>query len=118
MLHALAGGRNVFGAAGERYPEITAEDLARTSPELVLLSSEPFPFAGKHADELAELTGLPRDRFRHTIKLKQNIARPNGRYPIFGLPFALAHAGFRRARRHRAARPGHCVAARGRELEQ
>jgi iron complex transport system substrate-binding protein len=63
-LLALAGGRNVFGAADERYPEITAEDLARTSPERVLLSSEPFPFAERHADELTQLTGLSRDRFR------------------------------------------------------
>ena len=63
-LLALPGGRNVFGAAGDRYPEMTAEDLARTSPARVLLSSEPFPFTEKHADELAELTGLPRDRFR------------------------------------------------------
>ena len=63
-LLGLAGGENVFGAAGDRYPEITAEDLARTSPERVLLSSEPFPFADRHADELAELTGLARDRFR------------------------------------------------------
>jgi hypothetical protein len=30
----------------------------------VLLSSEPFPFAERHADELAAETGLPRDRFR------------------------------------------------------
>lgn len=63
-LLALAGGENVFGAAGDRYPEITVEDLAHRSPERVLLSSEPFPFADRHADELAELTGLARDRFR------------------------------------------------------
>jgi len=63
-LLALAGGANVFGAAGDRYPEITAAELARRSPERVLLSSEPFPFADRHADELTELTGLPRERFQ------------------------------------------------------
>lgn len=62
-LLGLAGGQNVFGAAGDRYPEITAGDLAHRSPERVLLSSEPFPFADRHADELAELTGFPRERF-------------------------------------------------------
>ena len=29
----------------------------------MLLSSEPFPFKQSHADELAALTGLPRERF-------------------------------------------------------
>lgn len=59
----LAGGENAFGAAGERYPAIEPATLVEASPELVLLSSEPFPFAEKHADELAALTGLDRSRF-------------------------------------------------------
>lgn len=62
-LLELAGGRNVFGAHTERYPEVGAEELARARPELVLLSTEPFAFLPRHADELAELTGLARDRF-------------------------------------------------------
>ena len=63
-LLTLAGGVNVFGEQGERYPEITAETLAAARPELVLLGSEPFPFDETHAAELAEITGLPRSRFR------------------------------------------------------
>lgn len=66
FAHALleqAGGRNVFADAAERYPEIGVEDLAREAPELVLLCTEPFPFQEKHEHELAELTGLPRERF-------------------------------------------------------
>ena len=63
-LLALAGGENAFAAAAERYPAVTPEALAAADPALVLLSSEPFPFAAKHADELAARTGLPRDRFR------------------------------------------------------
>jgi ABC-type Fe3+-hydroxamate transport system substrate-binding protein len=62
-LLAEAGGENVCAAAGARYPEVAAEALGAAAPDVVLLSSEPFPFAERHADELAEATGLPRGRF-------------------------------------------------------
>ena len=57
------GGRNAFASAAERYPAITPEDLTSASPDMVLLSTEPFPFQPTHADELARLTGIERDRF-------------------------------------------------------
>jgi iron complex transport system substrate-binding protein len=59
---ALPGGVNVFAEHPERYPTVTPEDLAAADPDAVLLSSEPFPFKEKHADELAAATGLPRSR--------------------------------------------------------
>jgi len=62
-LLELGGGANVFGDRPVRYPEVTAEALAEADPELVLLSTEPFPFEEKHAAELARLTGLARSRF-------------------------------------------------------
>lgn len=62
-LLALPGGVNVFADAAERYPEITAQQLSGAHPDLVLLSSEPFPFRERHIMELVSLTGLPRDRF-------------------------------------------------------
>jgi ABC-type Fe3+-hydroxamate transport system substrate-binding protein len=62
-LLGLAGGRNVFADRDDRYPTVTAAELAAADPDLVLLSSEPFPFQQKHADELAQATGLGRDRF-------------------------------------------------------
>lgn len=62
-LLADAGGVNAFGSAGTRYPEITPEELRDADPDMVMLSSEPFPFAAKHAAELAELTGIPESRF-------------------------------------------------------
>jgi len=67
FVHALlaqAGGANVFADAAARYPEITPAELAAADPDVVLLSSEPFPFTDAHADALAEETGLPRARFR------------------------------------------------------
>lgn len=63
-LLALPGGVNVFAEAAARYPVITPEALRDAAPDAVLLSTEPFPFRERHADELAGLTGLPRQRFR------------------------------------------------------
>lgn len=39
----------------ERYPEITPETLAHTQPDLVFLSSEPYPFREKHIKEFQDL---------------------------------------------------------------
>jgi ABC-type Fe3+-hydroxamate transport system substrate-binding protein len=54
----LSGWQNVL-ADKMRYPVITTEELKAKNTELVLLSSEPFPFKQKHIDELkAELPGV------------------------------------------------------------
>lgn len=45
------GFENVF-ENGTRYPEIRTEDLAKA--DLIMLSSEPFPFKEKHIEELKE----------------------------------------------------------------
>ena len=63
-LLALPGGQNVFGDRDDRYPAISAQELHDADPLLVLLPNEPFPFQEKHADELAAMSRLPRDRFR------------------------------------------------------
>lgn len=49
-----AGYDNVF-AGQERYPEITIEILQAARPELILLSSEPYPFRQPHIDQLQPL---------------------------------------------------------------
>ena len=48
-LLSQAGFINAF-AHLERYPEIELEELVRLAPDLILLSSEPFPFKQKHLD--------------------------------------------------------------------
>lgn len=48
------GFENVFANA-ERYPEIGREMLQKSKPELILLSSEPYPFQEKHFQEFQEL---------------------------------------------------------------
>lgn len=51
-LLEINGFVNVFGNQ-DRYPEVSEEALdALTDVDLVLLSSEPFPFANKHLDEI------------------------------------------------------------------
>lgn len=44
---------NVF-ADQSRYPEITLDLLAKKRPELILLSSEPYPFKEQHVKEISQ----------------------------------------------------------------
>lgn len=53
-LLALSGFENVFGASS-RYPEIEEEDLKAAQPDLILLSSEPYPFKAKHIKNFEQL---------------------------------------------------------------
>ena len=46
----------------ERYPELSTEALKTLNPELILLSSEPYPFKEKHIAELQSL--LPHARIQ------------------------------------------------------
>lgn len=59
---ACAGGENALATIAQRYPTIDADALRRADPQAILLSSEPFPFAARHASELARATGLAEAR--------------------------------------------------------
>lgn len=48
-LLALCGFVNVFEG---RYPEVSVEELKSKNPEVIFLSSEPYPFKEKHIAEL------------------------------------------------------------------
>jgi ABC-type Fe3+-hydroxamate transport system substrate-binding protein len=48
---ARAGFENAFGDR-TRYPAVTPEELAAARPDVVLLSSEPFPFRERHRAEV------------------------------------------------------------------
>lgn len=57
FIHSMmeaAGFENIF-ASKQRYPEISIDDLLIANCQLLLLSSEPFPFKQKHIDELQPL---------------------------------------------------------------
>lgn len=48
----LLGLHNLFSHT-ERYPQITMAQIKDAAPQLLLLSSEPYPFKQKHIDEIA-----------------------------------------------------------------
>jgi ABC-type Fe3+-hydroxamate transport system substrate-binding protein len=50
----ICGLKNAFGHK-LRYPEVTVEEIRKISPNVVLLSSEPYPFREKHIEELQRL---------------------------------------------------------------
>ena len=57
FIHAMlevAGFQNVF-ADQTRYPELRPDDLQTARPDLIFLSSEPYPFTGKHKAEFREI---------------------------------------------------------------
>ena len=53
-LLAHVGISNVFDDADDRYPEVTLADVARLAPDVVLLPSEPYAFADRHAAEVRD----------------------------------------------------------------
>lgn len=50
---------NVAAELPGRYPELSAAQLRDLQPELILLSSEPYPFAQKHLAEMQALAATP-----------------------------------------------------------
>jgi ABC-type Fe3+-hydroxamate transport system substrate-binding protein len=50
-LLAEAGFANVFADSTERYPTVSLDEAAARRPEVVLLPSEPYPFAERHRAE-------------------------------------------------------------------
>lgn len=53
ILHHM-GLNNVLGDR-MRYPELNAEEIKNLNPDLIFLSSEPFPFKEKHKQELLKI---------------------------------------------------------------
>jgi ABC-type Fe3+-hydroxamate transport system substrate-binding protein len=51
-LLAHVGITNIFDDADERYPEVALAAVARRAPDAVLLPSEPYAFAERHALEV------------------------------------------------------------------
>lgn len=46
---------NAFIECEKRYPEISPGELQRANPEIILLSSEPYPFKEKHITEFQKI---------------------------------------------------------------
>lgn len=43
-----------------RYPEITSDEISSLKPDVILLSSEPYPFQEKHCEEIQQLAPTAR----------------------------------------------------------
>jgi ABC-type Fe3+-hydroxamate transport system substrate-binding protein len=57
-LLKLNGWENVFENKESRYPEITVEELKDLNPDLILLSSEPYPLKEKHVEEMRQICNV------------------------------------------------------------
>ncbi|MGQ1908664.1 ABC transporter substrate-binding protein [Marinifilum sp. RC60d5] len=51
----VCGFENVIKDSEKRYPRISEEDIQTINPELILLSSEPFPFESIHKEQLQQI---------------------------------------------------------------
>lgn len=54
----LAGFENVLTDPESRYPKLEIEEISQLNPDLVLLSSEPYPFRENHIEEIKEELNL------------------------------------------------------------
>ena len=61
-LLAQLGVTNVLGDHDDTYPTVELSDVARLRPDLVLLPSEPYPFAARHLAEYQRAFPLARGR--------------------------------------------------------
>jgi ABC-type hemin transport system substrate-binding protein len=56
----LLGVGNVFADAIDRYPNTTLDEVATLAPNLIILPSEPYPFAERHLAEVeSAVPGVP-----------------------------------------------------------
>jgi ABC-type Fe3+-hydroxamate transport system substrate-binding protein len=56
----LLGVGNVFAGSVDRYPEVTLDEIAALAPNLIVLPSEPYPFAERHVVEIERVVpGVP-----------------------------------------------------------
>jgi len=55
-LMEKCGMENAFINLDSRYPEVSEEQIAKAKPDLILLSSEPFPFKEKHIEVFQKIS--------------------------------------------------------------
>ena len=55
-LMEKCGMENTFINLDSRYPEVSEEQIANTKADLILLSSEPFPFKEKHIETFRKIS--------------------------------------------------------------
>ncbi|MGD9895428.1 MAG: helical backbone metal receptor [Dehalococcoidia bacterium] len=58
-LLRLCGGENIFTGGAAHYYPVELDEVARRAPEVILLPSEPYPFAAKHLPEIVAWNQIP-----------------------------------------------------------
>ena len=61
FIHSMltaAGFENIITTNDSRYPEFSLDELKKLKPNLIFLSSEPFPFKKRHKVEIEKKTGI------------------------------------------------------------
>jgi ABC-type Fe3+-hydroxamate transport system substrate-binding protein len=92
---AVCGGRNVFGNAASRYPEVTLEEVSRAAPEVILLPDEPFRFRRAHLADFDVYPDLPAVREGRIHLVDGKLATwygPRIAHALRELPALLAYA--------------------------
>lgn len=59
------GGENIFRAKAERYCTVSLDEVAAADPQVVVLPSEPYPFAAKHFVHLKPLAETVAGKMGH-----------------------------------------------------
>ncbi|MBJ11019.1 MAG: cobalamin-binding protein [Flavobacteriales bacterium] len=54
-MMSRCGFENIFAITDKDYPEISEDQLQEANPEIILLSSEPYPFRNKHIEQFKEI---------------------------------------------------------------
>ncbi len=54
-MMAKCGFKNLLEEKAVRYPEVSEDELKKFNPDVILLSSEPFPFSAKHIAEFQQI---------------------------------------------------------------
>ena len=54
-MMSRCGFENIFATSNDDYPEISEVQLQKANPEIILLSSEPYPFRNKHIEKYQEI---------------------------------------------------------------
>ncbi len=81
-----AGGDNAVSSAADRYPELSQSGIAGAEVNVILLSSEPYPFRAEHAEVLRKKLG--EDQRDSVLLVDGELLSWHGSRLLEGIPYA------------------------------
>lgn len=82
-----AGGRNAVDSEAGRYPQLSVPEIEELRPDVVLFSSEPFPFEAKHTTEFLSATSDPSSLKGRTLLVDGQLLSWHGARLRDGIPY-------------------------------